>query len=244
MPGDSLPILMYHHIAKPPRSVKVRGLYVTPQQFEWQIQRLQEAGFEFTNFRQLANQNNQESTDSSPKRQIVLTLDDGYLDNYENAFPILQQYGITAVVYPVMGAIGKKQVVWKENDEQHPVDLMTEEAIQKMHQAGIEFGSHLCDHIHLAEHTEEIIQDQLYRSKEILEHILGERVLSVAYPFGSYDSKVLQIAAKTGYQYGLTTISGINTMQPSLELKRTAIKGHRLHHRWKFMKQLQHQFSE
>ncbi|MBF0287309.1 MAG: polysaccharide deacetylase family protein [SAR324 cluster bacterium] len=242
MPGNLLPILMYHHIAEPPRAVKVRGLYVTPKQFEWQIQCLKEAGFEFTNFRKLTNQNGEQFSTSSSKRQIILTFDDGYLDNYENAFPILRHYGITAVIYPVVGAIGKKKVIWKENDEQYPVDLMTKNAIQEMHQAGVEFGSHLYDHMHLEQQTQASIQNQLCRSKEILENILGEDVLSVAYPFGSYSSTVLQATAEAGYQYGLTTVSGINTaQQPHLELKRTAIKGNRLHHRWTFMKQLQHE---
>ncbi len=236
--GRTLPILMYHHIAKPSSSVKVRGLYVTPQQFDWQIRWLKQAGFEFINFRKLAEQAKSVSS-QIPPRQIILTFDDGYADNYRNAFPILKQYGITAVIYPVVGDLGKQQVVWPKNDEQRPVDLMTENEIQEMSQAGIEFGSHLMNHIHLARQNPKAIREQLSRSKDVLEGLLDTPILSVAYPFGDYNSEVLEATAQVGYQYGVTTVSGANeATQPCLELKRVSIKGHKFHHRWRFMRQL------
>lgn len=231
----NLPILMYHHIASPPRSVKIRGLYVTPKQLDWQIRGLKQAGFEFINFQKLAQAEN--SPSASFQRPIILTFDDGYQDNYQNAFPILQKHGITAVIYPVVGAIGKKQVIWEENEEPFPVDLMTAEEIKTMSKGGVEFGSHLWHHIHVNRYSAQETQEQLSHSKKKLEEILGMSVLSVAYPFGAYNESILQAAAQAGYCYGVTTDPGVNASPGShLALQRISVKGHKLHHRWYFTK--------
>ncbi|MBF0278675.1 MAG: polysaccharide deacetylase family protein [SAR324 cluster bacterium] len=239
--GRTLPILMYHHVAEPSRSAKVRGLYVTPRQLDWQIRCLKKKGYQFVNFKILSI--NKDPLKNSPSintpRQIVLTFDDGYSDNFRNAFPVLKKHEITAVIFPVVGDIGKKQVIWPENDDQLPVDLLTEKEIQEMYHAGIEFGSHLYDHTHLSAQNNKMILEQLSCSKIILEKILQDSVVSVAYPFGAYNDEVLKATAEAGYQYGLTTVSGINDSDQSrLTLKRIAAKGNKAHHYIRFINQL------
>ena len=93
--GQRLLILMYHHIAKPPANVRLRGLYTTPQQFDGHLRWLKKQPLEFTTFEQL-----EKGAASDCSRLLMVTLDDGLHDNYTDALPILQRHGVPAVVYP------------------------------------------------------------------------------------------------------------------------------------------------
>lgn len=236
-------ILMYHHIDVPHKSVRVKGLYVTPKQFDWQIGLLKRSGFEFINFKILEERLKQKVPNGNTL-QVIITFDDGYADNYQYAYPILQRHNVTAVIYPVVGDIGKRDLVWTENDEQFPVSLMSVENIREMRQGGIEFGSHCLEHVHLDRLTTDAILPQLQSSKKTLESITGESVLSVAYPYGAYNQDVLKAAHQTNYSYGVTTRPGINTAEVSmLELHRYSVKGSKWYHRWQFRKQLQNRIK-
>jgi len=51
-------------------------------------------------------------TDSLPLRSVVITFDDGYLDNYTKAFPILTLFGASATIFPVTDFVNKKDFLW------------------------------------------------------------------------------------------------------------------------------------
>lgn len=237
LPPDLI-ILMYHHVAEPPRGspasgAPLRGLYVTPRQFTWQIDWLRHAGARFCSFAALPGA---EAALAGP--WVMLTFDDGYRDVYEHAWPVLRGRGIPAVVYPVVGDIGKSAVVWPESTDRTPADVLTEAQVREMSQGGIEFGSHLWDHVHAERLALPELRQQLTESREGLARIAGSVPLSVAYPFGSYTPQVGQEAARAGYRYGVTTLAGSNRGAPPLELRRIAVKGTRLHHRWVFARAL------
>lgn len=237
--GVELTILMYHHITKPPPNVQIRGLYTTPSQFEGHIRYLLKTGFSFTNFQTLDAQQRAGTLNTSEK-WTILTFDDGFLDNYQNAFPILKKYQVPAVIFPVVGNLGQTQVVWPESDEKTPMDLVSEHQLREMQEEGIEIGSHLMDHIHLDQKSEPVIREQLEQSKIQLEQILDKAVRTIAYPFGAYSPTVLAMTKEAGYRFGVTTVSGKNSAtQPNLELKRVSVKGNKLYHPWQFKKQIQ-----
>lgn len=50
----------------------------------------------------------------SPKPVVSITFDDGYQDNYQNAFPILQRYGLSATIFLTTGSIDSRQSLWFE----------------------------------------------------------------------------------------------------------------------------------
>ncbi len=241
--GSPLLILMYHHVASPPPSAKVRGLYITPTQLDWQVRQLKQAGFKFVNFRILAERQMASRKQEPSSPEVILTFDDGYTNNYHSAFPIFQRHQITATIYPVVGSIGKHQVIWEENDAQTPVDLMNSEQIQEMHDAGIEFGSHFWDHIHADRQDAATIKTQLTQSKTELERIIGVPVVSVAYPYGAYNQTVLDAAAQVGYSYGVTTVSGWNGKETScVELRRFSVTGNKWYHPLQFKRRLRKEF--
>ena len=234
-----LVILMYHHVAPPPPRAPVPGLYVSPAQFAWQLDWLRRAGVEFVTCAQLEG----EAAAGAPSApgaaaapRVMLTFDDGYRDVYGHAFPELARRGIAAVVYPVVGDLGRTGVRWPENDDQTPADLMTEDQVREMARAGVEFGSHLWDHRHAPLLSPEELHSQLARSRDRLRELLGQPPLSVAYPYGAYNDQVVEQARLAGYRYGLTTDVGSNRGVSPLRLRRVPIKGTRLHHRWRFQR--------
>jgi peptidoglycan/xylan/chitin deacetylase (PgdA/CDA1 family) len=233
--GADVLILMYHHCAPPPRDARVPGLYVTPEQFAWQLDWLRARGASFATF---ADFDNRDVTADSHAPQVIVTFDDGFRDVYERAWPVLQARRIPAVVFPVVGDIGKTGVVWPENTDRAPQTLMTAEQIREMQAGGCEFGSHLWDHRRASGMSAAELSEQLRRSHGGLAAITGRAPLSIAYPFGAYTPQVVDATAAAGYRYAVTTETGSNRGAPLLELRRIGVKGTRFHHRWRFARAL------
>jgi Predicted xylanase/chitin deacetylase len=227
----NFPILYYHFIKAPEATTRIKGLYTTPNHFDWQLKRLIKKGFTFITFEDVANKRYDVN-----KRNAILTFDDGCESSYVNAFPILKKYGIKAVVYVVAGSIGARNIVWKDNENKDPLNILTKEQLVEMSNYGIEIGSHLCDHVHLPRLSDKDKRHELVESKRLLEAELGRPIYSVAYPFGSYNDDTLKIAAEAGYQYGVTTKSGNNLQADNLELFRIPVKGYAFRHYWYFYK--------
>lgn len=228
-----IPILYYHFVKNPSANTRIKGLYTNATHFDWQIKRLIKKGFTFITFEDIA-QNNYNVN----KRNVILTFDDGCESLYINAFPIFKKYRIKAVIYVVAKSIGDRNVVWPLNDNLDPLNILTKQQLLEMTTYGIEIGSHLCHHVHLPQLSLNEIKTELFESKQILEAELGKEIYSVAYPFGSYNTKVLDIALQAGYQFGVTTKSGNNQSANDLELYRIPVKGYALRHYWYFYKTL------
>ena len=235
---EDLIILTYHRIAAPPRAAKVRGLFVTPGQFARHLAIIQRAGLDVVTFRQL-HQEPDTTTPATPSRpRIVLTFDDGSQDFLSHAVPLLRWYGYPAVVFPVVGDIGRQAVVWPQAAEQTPVDLLTAAHLRELHGSGIEIGSHLVDHVRASGLSPEALIDQLCESRERLMSILQEPPISVAYPYGAYDERVVAAAIHAGYCFGVTTEPGGNAGVDEMRLRRLAVKGTRWYHPWQFRRRL------
>ncbi len=226
-------ILMYHHIARPPKGAEIRGMYVSPRQFDWQIGWLKARGYSFHTFAELA------AGLPPSNRQVILTLDDGYRNNFEQAFPILLKHAVKAVIYPILDDLGRRDVTWPGATEQTPADMMTREQVREMADAGIDFGSHLLQHRKLTDMPEAEQVEQLNRSREGLEAITQAPVTSIAYPYGAYDESVMEMTRAAGYSYAVTTEPGVNrsTTDP-LCLKRFTAKGCKIYHPLKFQRMI------
>lgn len=191
-PYRRLPILLYHQISEtnPEQHYGIHA--VPPSTFESQMRYLYEHGFEVITLDDLLNLAFQKK---DLKKSVIITFDDGYLDNYTNAFPILQKYGFSATVFLVTDFLGKEHA-WPQCTQ---VPYMTWRYIKEMSKYKISFQSHTCSHQDLTCLENGIVMRELLRSRKIIEEKLGLPVKHLSYPYGFFDQRVKDLVKKVGY---------------------------------------------
>jgi peptidoglycan/xylan/chitin deacetylase (PgdA/CDA1 family) len=128
-----------------------------------------------------------------PERSMVITFDDGYQSVYENAFPVLQRYGMSATVFLTVGMNKNTNV----GDRLLPLEnrtMLSWDEIREMHRYGIDFGAHTLTHPDLTRLADPQLESEIYDSKVIIENALGTHVSSFAYPYGRYNHRCRTIA--------------------------------------------------
>jgi glycosyltransferase involved in cell wall biosynthesis len=218
---QGVPILMYHAIgaAREPASSYVIPVERFARQMEW----LKRSGFHVLD---LENYLEYRSTHRlPPRRTVVITLDDGYLDNWRLAYPILRQYGFPATLFPVSGKMGMTND-WS-HDELKARPLMSWSQLKEMvHEGGIRVGAHTRTHAVLPTIPAEEMQCEISGSKEDLERALGVPVTTFAYPYGEYDSAVLTAVGAADIAGACTVAEGLNFVGTSpMALRRIEIRG-------------------
>lgn len=209
-----VPVLMYHEIAD--ITLTPSRLAVAPEVFADQLAYLRDAGFNTITAGELAAILATGAGDL-PQRPVVLTFDDGYGDFYSQGLPLLKQHGFTGTLFMTTGWIGKegekkRMLNWRE--------------LTEAEQTGIEIGAHTCKHPQLDQLPENLLREELYVSKSILEDNLGLPVPGLAYPFGYSNAKVRRMAREIGYTYGyavgnaLTTSAADKFILPRLTVQR------------------------
>lgn len=133
-----------------------------------------------------------------------LSFDDGYLDNYELALPLLEKHGLKATFFVVSGLMGCE---FKSSWGWHQV--MSLEQIQELHQMGHEIGAHTLTHPKLTQVPLETVWAEISRSKDELEQVLGAPVVSFAYPKGDYNEAVKAVVCEAGFQLAVTNREGL-----------------------------------
>jgi peptidoglycan/xylan/chitin deacetylase (PgdA/CDA1 family) len=115
------------------------------------------------------------------EKPIVRTFDDGYLDAHEPACPILQEFGMRAVVF---GDRNIRKNLREAGRNVPVVGLVNDQQILELHQAGFEIGSHVLTHTDLAQFSKEEAQVAISRSGEVHEIKLNPLVHTFGYPYG------------------------------------------------------------
>ncbi len=185
----TVPILMYHYI-NDQEPLKSR-LGVSPKAFERQMRFLKEHRYNVLPFEELVNIVRERK--KFPPRTVAITFDDGYLDNYTNAYPILKKYRIPATIFVVINRIGKHL----GSD-----DYMSWEQIKELSDSGlITIGSHSMNHPNLSEAASDSkLKYEIFESKRILEEALRRKVDFFSYPFGGINTQARAVAASAGYR--------------------------------------------
>lgn len=202
-----LPILMYHKVVKDESEGGVHGTHVTIKQFDDHMKILKSEGYEVITFKDLEN-NKFKSRFNKGKKQIMITFDDGYEDNYTNAFPILKKYGFSAVIYLVSHLNYNKWDVENIHNPEKEFFMMNRGQIKEMQEYGIEFGGHTKTHVKLSRVEPEVAREEILESTEVLEELLGEKMISFAYPYGDLNERVKKLAEEAGYKFAVATDSG------------------------------------
>ncbi len=206
---------MYHYLSTPPPGANIyrRDLSVSPEQFDAQLRYLKEQGYHTVSLRDLLYALNRGW--DLPDKPIILTFDDGYADNYTNAFPLLRKYGFTATFFVLTSLV----------DEEHP-GYLTWLQIREMSRAGMEFGSHSKDHPDLRRRNRDFLIWQILGSKQSIESYTRKPVFAFSYPSGHYDVRVEKVLAEAGYLASVTTEQGTeHTSDRLLRLERIRVRG-------------------
>ena len=124
-----------------------------------------------------------------PDRSVVVTLDDGFADNYEQALPILRRSGVPATVFLTVSYIGTDRLPTLTRSDFVPRPLSWEQ-VKEMHAHGIEFGSHTLTHPMLAGIPLDDVRRELEDSKRRIEDELGVPASLFCYPRGDFNEAV------------------------------------------------------
>jgi peptidoglycan/xylan/chitin deacetylase (PgdA/CDA1 family) len=122
----------------------------------------------------------------SGRPTAVLTFDDGYIDNYTIAYPLLARYHCPATFFVTAGLIGAPG--W-----------LSPYMLREMHKGGMIIGSHTVNHRSLPHLSPDSAVQELRESKVILEDFLGERCSTFSYPFGDFNAETKRLVYETGY---------------------------------------------
>lgn len=190
-----VPILMYHHVGDPPAGADElrRGLTVSGGDFTAQMDYLRQAGYQPVSMRQLFEALYYGAP--LPAKPVLLTLDDGYLDNYTVAAPILEQYGFTATFYIISGMVGQPE-------------YMSWEQVLDLERRGMEIGSHTVSHPDLSTLAATDLAAEVGNSAATLEGYLGHPVYWFCYPAGRFNGGVIEALEAAGYLLATTTAPG------------------------------------
>ena len=218
-----MPVIMYHRVIKDESEKGVHGTYVTVKQFEEQMNYLKKKGYETVTFKDMLNNGYKKRFDKD-KKWIMLTFDDGYKDNYENAFPILKKYNFKGIVYILDGIEYNKWDVDNLGNPEKKFTLMNQDELLEMQNYGIEFGGHTSSHPKLAELKLECAKIEISNSKDNIEKIIGKELLSFAYPYGSLNESVKKLPQESKYRFAVATDSGSVVFSDDLfEIRRIGI---------------------
>ncbi|MFC7394627.1 polysaccharide deacetylase family protein [Scopulibacillus cellulosilyticus] len=183
-----IPILMYHSI-----STGNNSLYVPKDQFREQMTWLKDNGYYTLSPEEAYDVLTQ---GKKPRKKIILvTFDDGYLDNFTNAYPILRKYGMKATIFMIGRSIDKQ-------------NHLTKQQMKEMSQHGISIESHTINHLQLSQLPAEQQRNEMVQSKALYNKMLNQNTILLCYPFGSYNNETLKLAKETGYKMAVTTEPG------------------------------------
>lgn len=206
---------MYHYVSVPPPNADIYrlDLSVTPDRFATHLLALSSTGYTTISLYDLLAHLTQGTP--LPQKPVILSFDDGYRDNYENAFPLLQEFGMTATFFVVTDYINEGLSAY-----------LTWEMAREMQAAGMHIESHARTHVDLRNRKDSFLIWQALGSVETIESELGMRPRFITYPSGHYDANTIRIFKDLDFWAGLTTIQGATHSSDDLfQLKRVRVPG-------------------
>jgi len=204
-------ILAYHGIEPCPSN----SYSVSVENFEKQMQYLKEncSVISLLHFEKLL-----QGSGNIPSNTIVITFDDGFMNFYQYAYPILKKYQLPATCFIIASKI-------ESSDD----NFMHRDILQEIIKDGIvSIGSHTASHKSLSQLGDKELLHEISGSKNIIEKKLGTPVDYFSYPYGTVrdiDKRCIEVLASSGYKLACTSINGVNSNNSDpYALRRTKIE--------------------
>ena len=205
-PRYVVPILMYHRFGYDKST-----LFVTPDNFSRQMAYLDNKGYNVISLDDLVEGINNNRRFN--RKTVVITIDDGYKDNYTYAYPTLKKYDFPVTIFIVANFIDNRE------------DFMTWSEIKTMLESSISFGAHTKNNVYLPSvETEEVLWNETAGCKKLIEAKIGKGVDFFCYPTGGFTQKIKMMLKKAGYKGACTTNRGFTKLNKDVyELKRIKV---------------------
>ena len=188
-PGP-VPVLEYHAIETPPTGEAYPELFVEVQDFEAQMQWLDEQGYEAVTLDQVEDAWYKRGR--LPPKPIVISFDEGYPSQYQSAFGVLEKRDWPGVLN-----------LLAQGSELPDAD------VQRMLDSGWELASKANTNVDLTTVDSTTLEREVAGSRQILRRRFGVRVDNFCYPLGHYDTTVISAVHRAGYVGAQTEIAGI-----------------------------------
>ncbi|MFI3174847.1 MAG: polysaccharide deacetylase family protein [Bacillota bacterium] len=224
-----LSILNYHHFTE--EAHPDGGSTMSISHFEEQVKALVDNGYTGISFEELLDY--VEKGSPLPEKPVILTFDDGYLSNYEMAYPILQKYNMKAVFFPIGSTIGLDK--YKDTDYDIIPHYTPEQIVEMLDSGLVTFHSHTYDMHQWPPYEEGVVHETVMKldseteaeyialltndhrtAVETLENITGEETNVISYPRGAFDDLSEVILKDLGVKVSLSTVAGVNTIVKGL----------------------------
>jgi len=131
-----------------------------------------------------------------PYKTIAITFDDGYENNYKEAYPILKEFGLPATIFISPGFIGRD-------------GYLTWDQVVEMSESGlVSIGSHAMTHAYLPDLAEQKLRMEIFDSKRAIKSHTRKDIASFSYPVGAFNDYVRDKVVKAGYSIAVATNPG------------------------------------
>tara|TARA_E500000178_G_scaffold344319_1_gene392349 strand:- start:847 stop:1902 length:1056 start_codon:yes stop_codon:yes gene_type:complete len=181
--------LMYHRFEEN----KYPSTNIRISDFVKHIRILEESNIQFINPKNFEN----ELKDNKLQRKVLLTIDDGFLSFYQNAWPILKKKKIPFILFVSTREVGVfNYMTWDQIREIASEDF-------------VEIGNHSHTHEYLVDENRKFIEDDIKKSIAIFKKELGKNSDFFSYPFGEYSLEFKDIIRSFGFKYAFGQHSGV-----------------------------------
>lgn len=221
---EDIPVFLYHSIKPELGENDSPYMVVTSENFEKDLKYLKDNGYTPIDLQTLIAAYNNPKL-KLPKKPVVITFDDGYLDNYEYAYPLLKKYKSKAAIFTIVWSVGRDKFIltdqpinphfsWEQGKEMiesglielgsHTFDLHSPKGLSYGYGVPCGYGLEAMEGESEGDYYKRLYDD-IKRSKELMEENLGVKVNSFAYPYGIYNETVIQVLKDLEFELAFIT---------------------------------------
>jgi peptidoglycan/xylan/chitin deacetylase (PgdA/CDA1 family) len=207
---QKVPILMYHHVNSYAGSQKTSvNLTVSTETFASQLDYLIQRGYTVISFDDLLAALNSQMRLG---RVVLVTFDDGYEDNYREAFPLLRSRNLKATIFIASGLVesGPSYLTWSQIREMQASGLIT-------------LGNHTWSHPSLVAKSRDFIFKEIKTAQDQILSFTGQPAAYFAYPYGGETAVIESVLAELGFKGAVVTYNRFQCEKKLYQLGRIRV---------------------
>ncbi|MFV0481232.1 MAG: polysaccharide deacetylase family protein [Campylobacteraceae bacterium] len=210
-------VYMYHSIDSHLGNKRRDKWRVKKEDFEKQLEWLNKNGWRSFFVGELVE------VDNLPEKSFAITFDDGYLNNFTNAFDLLKKYNFKATIYLVSDKILND---WEKFEDKNFDKLLNKEDILLMQYSRlVEFGAHTLTHKNLNIISSKEAKIEIENSKKSVENLCNKECKTFAYPYGKYNNEIIDLVKNAGFTSAVLVKRGVFKKDKQFEIERIGILG-------------------